>query len=57
MDMGTLTDLPAKVMWATENFAGISFQHPIDLEADRKPRGAEVVVASGWLADLKDAYR
>ncbi len=57
LEMGALTDLGAKVRWSAERLAGISFHHPIDLEAARKPRGAAVVVASGWLADLKDAYR
>ena len=57
LDMGGITDLRAKVRWSSERLAGISFQRPIDLEAARTPRAAALVVASGWLADLKDAYR
>ena len=57
LDVGILTNVGAKVIWSTERLAGISFQHPVDLEAARKPRGSAVVVASGWLAGLKDAYR
>ena len=57
LDMGALDGLDAKVMWVTAGVAGISFAAPVDLTAARKPRGAAVVVASGWLADLKNAYR
>ena len=57
LDMGALTGLDAKVMWVSAGVAGISFAAPVDLSAARKPRGATVAVAAGWLADIKDPYR
>jgi len=57
LDMGTLTSLPARVVWARESLAGIAFAKPVDLAAARKPRGAAVTVKSGWLADLRDIHR
>ena len=56
LDIGTLTNVCAKVIWVRERVAGIRFAHKVDLSEARKSRGLAVTVASGWLADLKDAY-
>ena len=58
MDMGSLRGLSATVVWVRDHLAGLTFAEPVDLEAARKPRGTGAVsISSGWLADLKDAYR
>jgi hypothetical protein len=45
------------VIWAKDRLAGVSFDQRVDLHAARKSLGSAVTVASGWLAELKDAYR
>jgi hypothetical protein len=40
LDMGTRTALPARVVWARESLAGITFSEPVDLAAARQPRRA-----------------
>ena len=57
LDIGTLTDVAAKVIWTREAVAGVRFAEEIDLNQAKKSRGVGVSVASGWLAGLKDAYR
>ncbi len=57
LDMGTLSDVPAKVVWVKEKLAGITFSKPVDLAAARKPRGTAVTVKAGWLADLREMHR
>lgn len=57
LDMGALSALDAEVVWVKNGVVGIRFSAPVDLSAARKPRGATVTVASGRLADPRDAYR
>jgi hypothetical protein len=57
LEMGSLKHLRAEVIWSREKVAGVSFSHHIDLNEARKPRGTGATIATGWLADLKDAYR
>ena len=57
LDIGTLTNIAAKVIWARERVAGVRFGEKINMNDARKSRGISVSVASGWLADLQDAYR
>lgn len=57
LDMGSLRNITAQVVWAREHVAGISFAEPVDLAAARRSRGQAVTVTSGWLAEIRDAYR
>lgn len=59
LQMGTINDLAAEVMWVTERLAGLRFADPIDLDEARKPRGIGIGVQpkAGWIAEINDAYR
>jgi hypothetical protein len=57
LEMGSLKNLQAEVIWSREKVAGVNFSHRIDLDEARKARGTGVTVATGWLAGLQDAYR
>jgi hypothetical protein len=57
LELGTLTNLPAKVIWTRDRIAGVRFAQAIDVHEAKQSRGVHVAVASGWLAELKDAYR
>ncbi len=57
LQMGTITDLAAEVMWVTERLAGLRFAEPIDLDEARKPRGIGTTPKAGWIAEINDAYR
>ena len=57
LHMGTLQNLPAEVVWATERLAGLRFAELIDLDEARKPRGIGVKPKAGWIAEINDAYR
>lgn len=57
LQMGTLGDLTAQVMWVSGRLAGLHFAEPIDLDEARKPRGIAVKPKAGWIADINDAYR
>ncbi len=57
LQMGSLCDLAAQVMWVTDRLAGLRFAEPIDLDEARKPRGVAVKPKAGWIAEINDAYR
>ena len=57
LQMGTLQDLPAEVVWATERLAGLRFAELIDLDEARRPRGVGVKPKAGWITEINDAYR
>ncbi|NIJ28446.1 hypothetical protein FHT00_000374 [Sphingomonas insulae] len=57
LQMGSLSDLSAQVMWVTGRLAGLRFAAPIDLDEARKPRGVGVRPKAGWIAEINDAYR
>lgn len=57
LQMGTLSDLSAEVMWVTDRLAGLQFAESVDLDEARKPRGVGAKAKAGWMADINDAYR
>ena len=58
VDMGTLHDLPATVMWAERSRAGLHFDVTVDLAAARRPRGKAPATAAhaGWIDNMSNAY-
>ena len=57
LQMGTISDLAAEVMWVTGRLAGLRFAEPIDLDDARRPRGVGIKPKAGWIAEINDAYR
>lgn len=59
--MGSLTALPAEVMWTSATLAGLHFTRgAIDLAEARKPRArgaAGAKVSAGWFNNIHHAYR
>ena len=53
LDIGMLKAVAGKVVWVTENLAGIAFVEAIDLAKARKPKPEVVTAASGWVSGLE----
>ena len=57
VSMGILNDLKATVMWVRPTLAGLRFDDTIDLDAARRPRAITAGVQTGWMTDIRHAYR
>lgn len=50
LDIGMLKGVAARVVWVTEDLAGIAFAEPIDVAQARKAKPDMVPAASGWVS-------
>ncbi|NML04544.1 PilZ domain-containing protein [Sphingomonas sp. G-3-2-10] len=57
VSIGQALDVPAIVMWATPDAAGIRFDYPMDLAAARRRGASHMPARTGWVGDMNDAYR